>query len=313
MEECPTLDEVLKTPKRLWSALGGGSQGSVYKIGNYVVKIINLKDERARRAFQLEKRMFEELAENPRTKSVVPKLCSIEESQSAGAYRGYILQKYEEVMNLRDYMEHLTATKTLWNFENAKQYITHLIEALLYLHINGYVHRDIKPENILIRTEGEINRPILIDFGLTCKLPCEGVELGGTPMYMPQYLLPPQMRSIRNPFKVKTGRLNMKVKKVYDQYALWLTIEELMPFIDFTSGTEEQVTEKMKFKAILEKNIKSSKDAIFRNSLKLKLNSITTMNTRRRLENLNTSVRNKLLKQNAGSRKLKRKTRKSTY
>lgn len=318
MEDCPTIDDVLKTPKQFWSALGAGAQGSVYKIKDYVVKIMALRSERERQAFELEKSILEKFADNPRIRPFIPKLCSIETSESMGIHKGYILQKYEKVVNLREYIEDHKESGEKMDFQLARKFIRNLIESILILQINGYLHRDIKPENILIRTEGEIEKPILIDFGLTCKLPCEGVGAGGTPQFLPQNFLPPFMRTIPTLYKVKTNILPMKPKKMYDKYAMWLTIQELLPVIDFESGTEEELKEKQAFKQLMEKNIRDSKREVFLDAIRIKgkitSNKYTTNNTRRRLENLNTSVRNKLLKPNGGgSRKLKRKTRKSTY
>lgn len=314
MEDCPTIDEVLKTPKRLWSALGAGGQGVVYKIGDYVMKIVPLKTERDRRSFQLEKSIIEDFMDNPRIRPFIPKFCSMEESEYIGNYKGYILQKYEDVVDLKEYIDDHKESGEKMEFELARKFIRNFISSILMLQINGYLHRDIKPENILIRTKGEMEKPIIIDFGLTCKYPCEGVEIGGTPKFMPQNFLPPIIRTIPNPYKVKTNTLPLKSKKMYDKYAMWLTIQELMPIIDFESGTEVEVAEKNAFKEVLEKNIRDSKREVFLDAIRVKGKMTSNKNnTRRRLENLNTSVRTKLLKQNAGSRKLKRKTRKSTY
>lgn len=40
--------------------------------------------------------------------------------------------------------------------------VRQVIEAVMFLHRNGYAHRDLKPENILINREGHIK---ITDFG----------------------------------------------------------------------------------------------------------------------------------------------------
>ena len=317
MADCPTIDEVLAMPKALWSQLGSGGQGDVYKIGDYVLKIIPLYTERLRQAFQIEKGILEELADNINMIGFIPELCAVEERQIYGQYRGYILQRYEKTITLMQAIEDLEDESKKMSFEIGSALIRNLIRGLLTLHISGYVHRDIKPENILIRIEGEITKPIFIDFGLACKMPCEGVPLAGTLQYIPSNFLPPSARvGVKNPYHVKTSFLPYESKKLYDMYALMLVIQYFLKFINFTSGTKDEIKEKMAFKQNILKNIQKAKRDVMIDAAAIKGKLIsnkyrTNANTRRRLENLNTSVRNKMLKQNAGSRKLRRQTRKN--
>ena len=51
-----------------------------------------------------------------------------------------------------------------FNFETAKCYLAHVVQALGHLHQKGIVHRDLKPENILIGADGHVK---LTDFGLS--------------------------------------------------------------------------------------------------------------------------------------------------
>lgn len=316
MADCPTIDEILATPKSAWKLLGSGGQGTVYKIGDYVLKIVDLQNNhKLRAAFQIEKGILEELAENPLMAGYLPQLCSIEERPIYGQFRGYILQRYEKVLSLMEVMEDLEDESKKMSFEIGSEIIRNLIEGMLRLHIIGFVHRDIKPENILIRIEGNITKPIFIDFGLACKMPCEGVPLAGTLRYIPSNFLPPGARvGIKNPYRVKTSFLPYESKKLYDRYAMMLTIQTFMKFVDFTSGTAEQITEKQKFKQSILRNIQKTKRDVMIDAAAIKGKLIsnkymTNANTRKQLENLNTSLRNKMLKQNAGTRK--RKTRKT--
>ena len=88
-----------------------------------------------------------------------------------------------------------------WEAPNAVRLTISLLEAIAYLHRQGYVHRDVKPSNILLTSEG---RPILADFDLAkpfaANPPDSGVFsrealasslresagcLSGTPLYLP--------------------------------------------------------------------------------------------------------------------------------
>lgn len=63
----------------------------------------------------------------------------------------------------------------------ALRYATDLLEALRYLHSQGYVHRDIKPSNIIAMAEGAW----LIDFNIATHSAGAGGERAGTPRYTP--------------------------------------------------------------------------------------------------------------------------------
>ncbi|EGC33364.1 hypothetical protein DICPUDRAFT_154592 [Dictyostelium purpureum] len=51
--------------------------------------------------------------------------------------------------------------------------VKRLLKALKYLHSKGIIHRDLKGANILLNNK---NKPIIIDFGLSYKLPTQGSQ-----------------------------------------------------------------------------------------------------------------------------------------
>lgn len=99
-----------------------------------------------------------------------------------------------------------------------------LLKALAYMHSNNIIHRDIKPENIMIRDD---NSPVLIDFGLSCKIAspqynCEKPYVG-TPLFFSRDILT----------SITTGRkLLPRENKYRDVWALGFTlVNKLAPQI----------------------------------------------------------------------------------
>lgn len=70
--------------------------------------------------------------------------------------------------------------------ERARELLSGVLQALLYLHEHGYLHRDLKPDNILLATDGGQTLPQLADFGLAGELePEPGAQtVCGSPLYM---------------------------------------------------------------------------------------------------------------------------------
>ncbi|MGE0709476.1 MAG: serine/threonine-protein kinase [Planctomycetota bacterium] len=108
----------------------------------------------------------------------------------------YLVTRYYAGTSLAEALEWLGP----WDPPEAVRLTVGLLQALDYLHRQGYVHRDVKPSNILLTTNGE---PILADFDLakpftrTNDSGCFSRELleealqdsqgclSGTPLYLP--------------------------------------------------------------------------------------------------------------------------------
>jgi len=76
---------------------------------------------------------------------------------------------------------------------NAATYMTQILGAMSYLHMNNFVHRDIKPENFLMQNQDDKAAIKVIDFGLAKRFTIGSSEImktkAGTPYYVsPQVL-----------------------------------------------------------------------------------------------------------------------------
>jgi len=76
-------------------------------------------------------------------------------------------------------------------WEDAKEVVNQLLDAVAYLHENMVVHRDIKPKNVLV--EEESGRVVLIDFGAAKKGFTSVNPMGGTIIGTPGYSAPEQL------------------------------------------------------------------------------------------------------------------------
>ena len=198
--------------------LGMGSFGEVYKVGNYVAKRIEIKDDYDRASYAAEVAAWAELTTYAPLKPYLPAFCGSrevdqhlpprpvkpasrnrEEMQSywaaleiwhAEAYGrvsayAYIFQKYEPVRDLEKRFEEWHRTPL--SVEKGHELFDALIMGFSLFHKGGYIHRDIKPANILIR-DADLS-PIIVDFGLACKAPCNETGVVGTMAYVPQNLM----------------------------------------------------------------------------------------------------------------------------
>ena len=102
------------------------------------------------------------------------------------------------------------------------QLVLPVCEAIAHAHRKGLIHRDIKPSNLLVRDDGALGHPMVIDFGvakliergdLERSLMTHMGELVGTPEYM-------------SPEQATLGELDVDTRS--DVYALGLILYELL-------------------------------------------------------------------------------------
>ena len=100
----------------------------------------------------------------------------------------FIFQKYEKVTTVASFIADYKVYRRNLSVKEAKRYFDNTVRAIRTFHRHGFLHRDIKPANMLFRVDdGPLHyEPIIIDFGLICKIPCkEDDRVVGTPMYLP--------------------------------------------------------------------------------------------------------------------------------
>ncbi|KAF5894481.1 cell division cycle 7-related protein kinase isoform X1, partial [Clarias magur] len=89
----------------------------------------------------------------------------------------YCFRKDHHVVIVMPYVEHqafVDIVETL-SFEEARQYMYHLLKALKHIHEFGIIHRDIKPTNFLYNRREK--KYALVDFGLAQGTPDTRIEL----------------------------------------------------------------------------------------------------------------------------------------
>ena len=195
--------------------LGAGGFGEVFRIGDYIIKRIEIVDDFDIRSYNKEVSTWKTLSQNPAMKPYMPEFCiskhlktdrpPIPELTISSANKskinaqffqrnkwytehgqkplaiGFIFQKYEAV---KDLQELIYGEWTAQNLDANKGYdlFTELIKAFDIFHSIGYIHRDIKPANILIRDADM--QPLIVDFGLACAIPCHDTDVVGTTAYI---------------------------------------------------------------------------------------------------------------------------------
>ena len=171
--------------------IGRGSFGYVYKVDGYVVKRFifydtnnndnngnnNNQNSISTSEFKEEVETLEELSKISELKPYIPEFIG----SIIIKRRGYIIQKYESVVSMEKFLESHALEKIDEDF--GINLFNNLLKAFNVLHRNKFIHRDIKPANILIRTHENKEIPMIIDFGLVCKMPCNKFAGMGTPYY----------------------------------------------------------------------------------------------------------------------------------
>jgi serine/threonine protein kinase len=201
--------------------LGAGGFGEVFRVGDYIVKRIEIVGDTDISEYNKETRTWKMLSQNPAMKPYMPNFCTsrhimmerppkpemnyslINRSKINEQFLklstwykehgrkplaiGFIFQKYEPV---KDLYELIYGEWTAQKLEAGKGYalFIELVKAFDIFHSAGYIHRDIKPENILIR-DGDM-QPLIVDFGLACATPCEDTFAVGTTAYVSPNIIP---------------------------------------------------------------------------------------------------------------------------
>jgi serine/threonine protein kinase len=313
-------DSLINNPESA-TLLGKGGFGEVYKVGNMVVKKIALEEEYDLETFEKEVEIWEEFTSNKEIAPFIPKFLGSfikiqgppppkmenllsknrnrwekfrNENQAYKAWHkskpkseyyafGFIIQAYEPVLDLWSFI--YSKEKYSVDYTTGYALFKNLVRAFEILHKSGYIHRDIKPGNILIRTEKHMVIPIIIDFGMVCKLPCDDenecasnhLRPDGTPYYLPQNMFSRKNRintHFKNKIKVErrwahlipsfckrrkgnnTKKIrpfkNIKIRPFYriatDNYAVGLTLEELFKAIRWTDDKPDKKAEALALK-----------------------------------------------------------------
>ena len=219
------VDRLLDPTETDTEQLGEGGFGSVHRLGPYVIKMVELYSPIDVKDFKKEVDIWEEFSSSEEIRPFIPEYYGF---MIDGEDFGYIVQKYEKVAELWDIIQDMHNRKTRLDFNLGYGIFQNIIKGFELIHKHGYVHRDIKALNILIRVGPNTSplMPLIIDFGLVCKLPCE-VEHAmcsddpndapeGTTYYLANDLLPVKNRTKKRLFPVIRDRNTMldKVKKL---------------------------------------------------------------------------------------------------
>lgn len=108
-----------------------------------------------------------------------------------------VIEEYIEGSTLRNVMPNYQS----WN--EIKNLLNELINAMEFVWTNNVVHRDLKPENIIIRTDGT---PCIIDFGIARFLDMESItntlqQMGPCTLL---YASPEQLRNDKTSIDIRT-------------------------------------------------------------------------------------------------------------
>jgi len=159
------LDRIIREHYKLIKPLGSGAFGRTYLAHNLqasdqstcVIKQLKLEGKdpdvvaKVREWFKREAEALQRLGQHAQ----IPQLLdAFEEKQEF-----YLVQEYIEGTVLREELRE----SSLWNEQQAFDFLQEVLPILDFIHSKGIIHRDIKPENLIRRANDR--RLFLIDFG----------------------------------------------------------------------------------------------------------------------------------------------------
>ena len=168
---------------RLVAALGAGGMGTVWRAHDDVLgrdvalKVVSLGDPLARARFLREGKLAARLDHRG--------LCKIFDVGEADG-RGFLVM---EVLSGTTLFRALGAGLPL---PPALAAIAEVARAMDHAHAAGLIHRDLKPDNVFLDRKGDVERAVVIDFGLAFAVDGDAAVgrltsadvTGGTPAYM---------------------------------------------------------------------------------------------------------------------------------
>ena len=158
--------------------LGRGGYGKIYRVREnntgkvYALKVFN--DEPSESQLR-EIELLRRLSGYPNCNEFV--LCvydilSIPDPQVQNMTKRAILTEYIGGGNLKQLTLDSYAKGVRIPAAGLAQILQGILQGLVYIHSKGVIHGDLKLENVMLR-EANGNRPVLIDFGLSCLKPCK--------------------------------------------------------------------------------------------------------------------------------------------
>ena len=190
------IDKLLGGRYRIITTLGSGGFSQTYvaedthRPGNPKCAVKHLQPansnqsflESARRLFNSEAETLEKLGHHDR----IPRLLAyFEENQEF-----YLVQEFIPGELLTNKLQ----PGQRWTENQVWEFVSEILEILVFIHAQGFIHRDIKPSNIIQRQQD--NKLVLVDFGAvkqnwaqllsqTSNIEMPATVGIGTPGYMP--------------------------------------------------------------------------------------------------------------------------------
>lgn len=101
----------------------------------------------------------------------------------------YLPMEYVEGETLLQHVQHYGP----YNETEARQLMSKILDAFIYIHQSGKIHRDIKPSNIMLRPDGSI---CVIDFGITKDMQTTTGKTIGMTVGTDGYMSPEQVKGL---------------------------------------------------------------------------------------------------------------------